>query len=187
MEPLHRASGYFLDNRVHIGSVGHDRLLYLDVDTLVFGDLLALVDRFERCDVAARPSEWAWRGGYSTSMAPDVICPMNSGAVLMTAEFAATWSRESASRMSALMERPERDNLATWLRSVMPTAWSREEWAFSELAWEGPWSVGLFADSDCHLLAREPAEEDPLQWRRSTILHTYSPYWTPCVKRLLGR
>ncbi len=187
VEPLHRTSGYFLDNRAHVGSVRDERLLYLDADTLVFGDLRALVDRFERCDVAARPSEWAWRGGYSTSMAPDIICPMNSGAVLMSAEFAATWSGESASRMSSLMERPDRDNLAAWLRSVSPTAWSREEWAFSELAWEGPWSVGLFTDSDCHLLTREPGEEDPLRWRQSTIFHTYNPYWTLCVKRLLAR
>ncbi len=187
VEPLHRASGYFLDNRSHIGSVDLDPMLYLDADTLVFGDLGELAERFAGCDVAARPSDWAFRGGYRSSLAPDILCPMNSGAVLMTAEFADAWSRESAERITSLMERPERSDLALWLRRVTPTAWSKEEWAFSELAWDGPWSVGLFTDTDCHLLAQQPEAEDPLQWRRSTIFHTYSNYWAPCVNRLLAR
>jgi hypothetical protein len=187
VEPLHEESGYFLDNRSHIGAVALDPMLYLDADTIVFGDLRALAERFAGCDVAARPSDWAFRGAYRSSLAPDIICPMNSGAVLMTAEFANAWSVESQVRVASLMERPERSDLAAWLRRVTPTAWSKEEWAFSELAWDGPWSVGLFADTDCHLLAQQPEAEDTLQWRRSTIFHTYSSYWSSCVNRLLTR
>jgi hypothetical protein len=187
VEPLHRESGYFMDNHDHFGSVDFARLLYLDADTLVFGDLWALVERFERCDVAARPSDWAWRAGYRSSMAPDVVCPMNAGTVLMTREFARAWSAESTLRSNALMERADRSELASWLRSITPTAWSRVEWAFSELAWEGAWSVGLLSDQDCHLLALPPAREDPLQWRSCTIFHTFTAYWAQCMSRLLKK
>lgn len=184
VEPLHLESGYFMDNYSHFGSVDFGRLLYLDADTLVFGDLGALVDRFARCDVAARPSDWAWRGGYRSSMAPDVVCPMNSGTVLMTKEFAGAWSAESTQRSNALIERADRGELAAWLRTVTPTAWSRIEWAFSELAWEGSWSVGLLSDQDCHLLAQQPEREDPLDWRTCTVFHTYTAYWGRCMARL---
>ncbi len=184
VEPLHVQSGYFMDNYSHFGSVDFPRLLYLDADTLVFGDLGTLLQKFEGCDVVARPSDWAWRGGYRSTMAPDVLCPMNSGAVLMTKEFAGAWSAESTRRSNALLDRPDRSELASWLSGITPMAWSRIEWAFSELAWEGAWSVGLLSDQDCHLLAQQPEREDPQYWRSCTIFHTYSAYWGRCMTRL---
>jgi hypothetical protein len=187
VEPLHLESGYFMDNYSHFGSLDFPRLLYLDADTLVFDDVWALAERFDGCDVAARPSDWAWRAGYRSSMAPDVVCPMNSGTVLMTGPFAKAWSAESTRRSNALLERADRSELASWLKAITPTAWSRIEWAFSELAWEGSWSVGLLSDRDCHLLAQQPEREDPNDWRSCTIFHTYTGYWGRCMSRLAQR
>ena len=188
VEPLHRESGYFLDNRSHIGSVDFDPVLYLDADTIIFGDVTTLAERFAGCDVAARPSDWAFRGGYRSSFAPDIVCPMNSGTVLMSAEFAGAWFGPNRPRASPhSWSGPNIEIYAMWLRRNTPIHVEQGGVGILGAGLGRPLVGRTLRGYRLPPLAQQPEAEDPLQWRRSTIFHTYSTYWASCLNRLLAR
>jgi len=182
--PAHAGSRYFQDNRRHLADVDADRILYLDVDTIAFASLRDLAGRFAGYDVAARASPWIWRHGYERRLAPDLVAPLNGGVLCLSRSFCETWATRAPARHAALADDPRRGELVRWLRSLSPTAYHRDEFVLSEEAWSGRWSVGLMTQRDCYLLDRWPAQEDPSEWLRSTILHTYSQTWEACVERL---
>lgn len=182
--PLHLESGYFPDNKAHLDATGFDRLIYLDADTVVFGSLRSLAERYEDCDVAARPSEWSWRFGYTSGLAPGLLCPIASSVVVMSDRFATEWAAQSRRRSAAVLDRPDRAELARWLRVASPGIPRREEFAFSEFAWNGSWAVGLLGERDCQLVDPGGGRDDPNRWRRATVLHTYATEWERSLARL---
>jgi hypothetical protein len=70
----------------------------------------------------------------------------------MSDRFATEWAAQSRRRSAALLDRPDRAELARWLRDASPGVPRREEFAFSEFAWNGSWSVGLLGERDCQLV-----------------------------------
>lgn len=182
--PLHRDSGYFQDNCRHLGQVDADRILYLDTDTIAFGSVVALATRFADVDVAAPASPWVGRLGYHHWMAPDIPAPLNGGVVLMSRAFCAEWTAGIPDRHRSLMTDPRRRDLAAWLRSVSAHGYHRHEFVLAEAAFSGRWTTRLMAASDCHLLERWPAQEDPAAWAAASVLHTYATTWSACVEIL---
>jgi hypothetical protein len=182
--PLHEASGYFQDNRCHLGELDADQIVYLDADTFVFGSVRSLAARFADVDVAGRPSSWIWRCGYERRLAPDITVAFNGGVLCLSRAFCAEWTRELPSRHAGFLCGARRRELVAWLRSVTPHAYHRDEFVLSELAWSGRWRAATMNATDCRLLDRWPAEEDPESWLAATVFHTYSREWDACLERL---
>ena len=178
------AGDYFPANKTVLREIDAERIVFIDADTIFFRSVRSLDRRFAGFDVAASPSPWVWRHGYERTFAPDIYLPLNSGLVVMSRAFAQTWGTVNATRPTALLSDPTRASLINWLRSVNEGAWPRGDLTFSELAWNGDWSVGLMGPEDCYLLPRWPNEEDPASWLSTTVLHTYSHLWSACVARL---
>ena len=185
VEYLPPAGGdYFPANKTVLRTIDAERIAFIDADTIFFGSIRMLDRRFEQFDVAACPSPWVWRHGYRRSFAPDIYMPLNSGLVVMKRAFAHEWGTVNATRPAELLKDPARGALIGWLRSVNKGAWPRGDLTFSELAWNGQWSVGLMELQDCYLLPRWPNEENPEVWLSAIVLHTYSHLWDACVERL---
>jgi hypothetical protein len=178
------AGDYFGTNRMVLRDIDAERIVFIDADTIFFGSVRALNQRFARFDLAACPSPWVWQYGYQRRFAPDIYQILNAGLVAMTRRFAQTWGTVNATRPTQLLVDPARATLVNWLRSVSKNAWFRGDLTLSELAWNGNWSVGLLDPRDCYLLSRWPNEEDPTTWLSSTVLHTYSHLWCACIARL---
>jgi hypothetical protein len=184
IDPVREA--YFPGNKTILREIDAERIIFIDVDTVVFRSLRALDRRFASYDIAACPSPWVWRRGFERRFAPDILRPLNSGFVVMSRAFAQTWGTVNAHRPAELLTDPSRADLVRWLRSVSPDAWPRGDMTLSELAWNGNWAVGLMGPRDCHLLSQWPQEEDPLTWRTASVLHTYSHLWESCLARLVS-
>lgn len=185
VQPLHRKSGYFPDNKRHLALVQADRIVFADADTIVFGSLTALAAKFASFDVAARPSDWVWAAGYRREFAPDLGSPVNGGLVVMSRCFCLEWAARCPDRHMTLATDERRGELVRWMASVSPQLWHREEFALSEEIWSGRWSVGLMSQSDCYLLSRWPEEDDAHGWSSACVLHTYGALWNRCLARLV--
>lgn len=173
---------FFHVNRMYMGELAEDRVLYLDADTFVFGDVESLFDRYRGVGLAACRADWALARGYDLNFLPVPVVPFSSGVMVWNFGEVRWWCERLPGYLADL--RTGDGPLSRWLYVQHPDCLLREEFSVSKHVSEQGLSFDYIRREDCHLVK---SDDDIQAIGESTVFHCYTPNWKKCCRRLAGK
>lgn len=169
--------GFFHMNRVYMGDLDCDSLLFLDADTFVFGDVEKIFDAYVDCKFAAAPAKWVkdrgfnvqWLSGYN---------PISSGVMLFNDGMHADWAKKMPHHSYQLRTGHP---MGTWLRTQHEDMLLREEFATN--IWASTITSSYLSLEHCQLII---VESDYDLLGQAIIFHCYTPNWRRAFNKLNG-
>lgn len=171
---------YFPINKAHLADIQGDRILFIDADTFVFGDVECIFDQYNGFDVVACENKWGkelWKPHYLKK-----VRPINSGVMLWDGD----WLRLSAALMPDICVglKNKQYPLSEYLYNVDHKCWNREEFAYSVfLDQQETLQVGYFDRQHVHNLLWEQEIKDA---KKSIIFHSYTSQWRKVYEEVYG-
>ena len=172
---------FFLINKALIGEVPGDRILFIDTDTFVLGDVGVLFRDYSGYDVVACENKWV-NEGWNQDYLSNGMRPFNSGVMLWNADRL----REAALAMPQICVdlRDRKYPLSEYLHAVESECWNREEFAWNVYVADNDLGHQYFDSSHCHNILWE---QDIERIRKTIILHTYNANWKRVHDKLSGK
>lgn len=172
--PIVGEESYFPINKTYLSQLEEEKVLFIDVDTFIFGDVAKIFEKYNDVDFVACRNCWAeGENGWSSDLLTKsrIVPPFNSGIML----FNTGWHMKQFEEWGRLVrEIKEGDSpLANWLRTN-DHVWNREEMAISAMVAQSDISYDYFEKSDCYNILW-PSDLETLD--QSLISHTYTDNW----------
>ena len=173
---------YFPINKTYLAQLEDDRVLFIDVDTFIFGDVATLFDKYSDVDVAACKNRWVKRGGWSNSLLTSTrdVAPFNSGIMLFNNGFHKGRFEQWGETVRDIREGDSA--LTEWLTSN-GRIWNREEMALSVMIANSDASYAYFDRKDAYNILW-PKDIEELD--KSLIAHTYTENWKTAYNIVRG-
>lgn len=166
-------SRYAPVQRMCLSSLGDERVMLMDADTFVFGDVSALFGLLDDCDFVADKNNY----GEKATITHNGVClrPFNSGVTLWGGGMLREYAKVVYDYCLALKER--RHYLGEWLYKVSPDAIGREELACTLFVADRKLRFRYFSQSEVQTGTHQG---DTL------IYHTLTQNWMESYFRLRG-
>lgn len=175
---------YFPINKTYLAQLEEDRhVLFIDVDTFIFGDVASLFDKYSDVDVAACCNRWVlkergWNNQFLSTSRD--VAPFNSGIML----FNNGWHHGRYEQWGEFVRdiRQGDSALARWLTETN-RVWNREEMALSAMIADSDASYAYFDREDAYNVHWP---DDLFELEKSLIAHTYTENWKKAYNNLRG-
>jgi|SaaInlV_165m_DNA_1040744.scaffolds.fasta_scaffold03217_8 hypothetical protein len=163
---------YFCSNKYLIKDCPEERILFIDSDTFIFGDVENIFKKYENCDFAGCKNKWVegrnWRFLNGN-------IPFNGGVQLYNNNSHKKILKKLPTTCNNLGE-----DLEKWIEGRMD--WNREEMAISKIVIEDKYSFKYFEKEDCMI----PLVEDDLEnFKKTTIFHSFTHLWERVYKKVV--
>jgi len=161
---LKEEKGYFSAQRIVFAECPHERVILIDSDTFIFGDITCLFDIYKDVDFAATTNTFG--DHYPTNWKNKSIRSFNSGVVLFNNHLLRKYGEEVYDYCLSLKKKIH--PMGEWIHQVSQNATGREELAFT-----------LFAlDHELDYVYFDSAHVEKEFYRGPTkIFHTLSHNW----------
>lgn len=178
--PIPGEEKFFLINKMYLSELEDQNVLFLDVDTFIFGDVAKLFEKYGDCDVAGCQNRWVCNHGWDGKYLSGDMLPFNGGVLL----FNNGWHFGKSSEWSRIMKDfgEKRTPFARWV-SCNNRSWNREEMAFSALVANSGAFYRYFDREDAHNVYWP---NDLFELHKSVVAHTYTENWKKAYNNLRG-
>ena len=170
-------SSIFPSNKIYLKDIQADSVLFLDCDTLIFGDVNPIFEAHQE-DFVACENDWAYGQKYQLSFLPHGMKPYNSGVMLFNGGSHLNIFNNFESNYLEL--KTGGTPLGQWLVES-GNRWTIDEFTISQVVARLNLRNEYFKREHCHNIKWQ---QDFERMRESIVFHTYTRQWKEAVRLL---
>lgn len=185
VQPYRQVSGeenYFPINKTYLSQLDAERVLFVDVDTFIFGDVASLFDKYSDVDVCACRNRWVVGKRFDNRFLTTKrdVAPFNSGIML----FNNGWHHRRFDQWGNLVRELREGNseLSRWMHE-QGCIWNREEMAISQMIADSEATYRYFDEVDAYNVFWPKDLEEVSE---HLVAHVYTENWKKVYNKLRG-
>jgi hypothetical protein len=161
---------YFPMNKIYLRDLTEDKILFIDADTFIFGDVNDIFEYYKEFDCVGCWNKWVYSQGWTDDLM--TVKPINSGVVL--------WSNQALKDNydNLVKHRAELNSgetpLSKWLISIEHGKWNREEFSLALFLERNNVKYELFEPKYVKLIQ---TIQDLQTMNQSIIFHVLTVQW----------